>query len=241
MRRQFDILVLDADEKSFMPPIEDPALGYFFAKDFSEVLDALDAEWILILSRKCKISREFLDKTANLCDTFAFADALAPRVCDALNQTVSSGFLLDFSRGIVEEFRRNVPGEIREVASLSPICGIYSLRLLQALHGFDKNFSSDVRFFDLGMRALHLGAHLFAVPELQVECPEFPVKDKAFAREFACACYKNFDIIPFLQFALRHPLSAATALRHHKELDRKSLEVMELSRLSEETRQKIRA
>lgn len=240
MRRQFDILVLEAEGKGFVPPVEDPALGYFYAEDFSQTLEKFDAEWILMISPGCTFDREFLNEMANLCDSFSFADALAPRVL-CKGKTVSSGFVLDFPRGIVEEFRVNAPNEIREVASLSPVCGIYSLRLLQALRGIDRALTSDAKFFDLGMRALHLGAHIFAVPRLGIECAKLPDRGQTFAKDFACACYKNFDIVPFLKFALRHPLSAAAALRRHKELDRQSLEVTELSRLSEETRGKIRA
>ena len=141
MQKQFDIIVLS--KENFQPPIEDDALGWFFAENFSESLAAIDAEWIILCHADTCITREFLNRTADVCAEFPFADAIAPRICTAGNpEPFSSGLLIDKKFNLQEEFRQNPQTEIRQVASLSPFCGIYSARLLQALGGFDTDIQT---------------------------------------------------------------------------------------------------
>ncbi len=219
--------------------MEDPALGWFFGEDFSTSVEKFDAEWVLMLSPDIRVSADFLNRVADACAEFPFADALSPRIVLADGKTViSSGSLLHRKNGFEAEFRTNRNAEIRPVASLSPHCGIYSSRLLKSLGGFDRDFKTEVRFFDLGLRALHLGAHLFAMPSLnahsQMGEPPLPEPRKLLLRETARACYKNLDIFRFLKFTLHHPSTCTAIFKGRKELDKKSLEATQLSRMTEE-------
>ncbi len=237
MRRQFDIFVLSP--AALQPTIEDPALGWFFGEDFSTAVDEFDAEWVLMISPDIRISADFLNRIADACAEFPFADAFAPRIIRADGgNVISSGSLLHRKNGFEAEFLSNRNGEIRPVASLSPRCGIYSSRLLKSLGGFDHDFKTEVRFFDLGLRALHLGAHLFAMPNLcAVSAASGPAPSeprKILLRETARACYKNLDIFRFLKFTAHHPSTCTAIFNGRKELDRKSLEATQLSRMTEE-------
>ncbi len=235
MRKQFDILVLSGQKAK--PQIEDAALGWFFENDFSNILPELDAEWTILLHPDALLTRDFLNATANLVTDFPYADAFAPRIVSD-GKTVSSGYLLDTKKGFVEEFCTNKKNEMRHVASLSPFCGIYSTRLLKSLGSFDSDFKTDVRFFDLGLRALHLGASLFAVPFLQIETkknPEATLSNKEIARAY----YKDLDFTRFLKFAIRHPASTVSLFDGKKSLDEKSLRATELSRLTPEMLEKV--
>lgn len=237
MRRQFDILVLS--EQKARPQIEDVALGWFFEKDFSNILPELDAEWTILLHPDALLTRDFLNATANLVTDFPYADAFAPRIVSD-GKTVSSGYLLDTKKGFVEEFCTNKKNEMRNVASLSPFCGIYSTRLLKSLGSFDSDFKTDVRFFDLGLRALHLGASLFAVPFLQIETKKIPETSAPLSKkEIARAYYKDLDFFSFLKFAIRHPAFALSIFDGKKSLDEKSLRTTELSRLTPEMFEKV--
>lgn len=237
MRKQFDILVLSGQKAE--PQIEDAALGWFFENDFSNILPELDAEWTILIQPDVLLTRNFLDATANLVVDFPYADAFAPRI--AFNgKIVSSGYLLDEKKGFVEEFLSNKKNEMRNVASLSPFCGIYSTRLLQSLIAFDSDFKTNIRFFDLGLRALHLGASLFAVPFLQIETKRnFETTVPLSKKEIARACYKDLDLARFLKFAIRHPASAMSIFAGKKSLDEKSLRATELSRLTPEILEKV--
>ncbi len=237
MRKQFDILVLS--EKKTRPPIEDAALGWFFESDFRDILPELDAEWTILAQPSILLTRDFLDATANLVADFPCADAFSPRIVFD-GKIVSSGFLLDTKEGFVEEFGDNRKNEMRNVASLSPFCGIYSTRLLKALKSFDSDFKTDIRFFDLGLRALHLGASLFAVPFLQVEAKKNPEATVPLSKkELARACYKDMDFSRFLKFAVRHPVASLAIFREKRKLDEKSLQATELSRLTPEILEKV--
>lgn len=218
--------------------MDDRALGWFSALDFSDVTEKLDADWVVMASPDIRITREFLDSAADICAEFPFADAIAPRIVDSGGTVFSSGFLLHAKDGLREEFLSNEKAEIRQVASLSPRCGIYSSRLLKSLRSFDDDFRTDIRFFDMGLRALHLGAHLFAMPNLHAEScsPALPEKfSQGRLREIARAYYKDFDILRYFRFAARHPKVLFSFFKGKPELDRKSLAATELSKLTPET------
>lgn len=233
MQKQFDIIVLS--KENFQPPIEDDALGWFFAENFSESLAAIDAEWIILCHADTCITREFLNRTADVCAEFPFADAIAPRICTAGNpEPFSSGLLIDKKFNLQEEFRQNPRAEIRQVASLSPFCGIYSARLLQALGGFDTDIQTDLKFFDLGLRALHLGANLFTMPKLSVEISHRINPEPTDNKELARIYYKDADMMRFLRFTFWHPSTLNAIWGKRKGLDEKSLKVTEISKLSSE-------
>lgn len=237
MRKQFDILVLSGQKAK--PQIEDAALGWFFENDFSNILPELDAEWTILLHPDALLTRDFLNATANLVTDFPYADAFAPRIVFN-GKTISSGYLIDERKGPIEEFYSNRKNEMRNVASLSPFCGIYSTRLLKSLEAFDSDFKTDIRFLDLGLRALHLGASLFAVPFLQIETKKIsetpvPLSKKEIARAY----YKDLDFTRFLKFAIRHPASTVSLFDGKKSLDEKSLRATELSRLTPEMLEKV--
>lgn len=237
MRKQFDILVLSGQKAK--PQIEDAALGWFFENDFSNILPELDAEWTILLHPDALLTRDFLNATANLVTDFPYADAFAPRIVFN-GKTISSGYLIDERKGPIEEFYSNRKNEMRNVASLSPFCGIYSTRLLKSLEAFDSDFKTDIRFLDLGLRALHLGASLFAVPFLQIETKKIsetpvPLSKKEIARAY----YKDLDFSSFLKFAIRHPAFAMSIFDGKKSLDEKSLRATELSRLTPEMLEKV--
>lgn len=237
MRKQFDILVLSGQKAK--PQIEDAALGWFFENDFSNILPELDAEWTILLHPDALLTRDFLNATANLVTDFPYADAFAPRIVFN-GKTISSGYLIDERKGPIEEFYSNRKNEMRNVASLSPFCGIYSTRLLKSLEAFDSDFKTDIRFLDLGLRALHLGASLFAVPFLQIETKKIsetpvPLSKKEIARAY----YKDLDFSSFLKFAIQHPAFAMSIFDGKKSLDEKSLRATELSRLTPEMLEKV--
>lgn len=242
MQKQFDIIVLSKEE--LQPQIEDRALGWFTAENFSDVVHDLDAEWTILAKPSVRITRPFLNAVADACVDFPYADAFAPRILNAdSHEVLSSGFLIDLKKGMEEEFRTNENAEIRPIASLSPECGIYSTRLLQALHGFDPDIFTDMRFLDLGLRALHLGANLFATPRIHVETitkqMADPIKDADCVKELGCVFYKNLDIIRYFQFAFHHPTAFNALFKNRKELNAKSLQVTELSKFTEETFHKV--
>ena len=238
MQKQFDIIILSKEQ--LHPQIEDRALNWFFVENFSDVIHDLDAEWTILVKPNIRLTRLFLNAVADACVDFPYADAFAPRILKPNSQDVlSSGFLIDSKRGLEEEFLTNEKAEIRQVASLSPECGIYSTRLLQALHGFDPDLSTNARFFDLGLRALHLGAHLFATPRIHVESIAASLNDfqsdPAFKKELGRVYYKDLDIIRYFKFAIRHPSALQALFKNRKALDAKSLKVTELSKFTEET------
>lgn len=238
MRKQFDILILSDKARDFTLPVKDAALEYFFAEDFRTVISQLDAEWTVLAKPEIILSRDFLNETADLVNDFPYADAFAPRIVSE-GKTISSGYLLDSRLGLFAESSLNGGNGMGNVASASPLCGIYSTRLLRALEDFDGDFRTDVRFFDLGLRALHLGANLFSVPHLQIEAKKnFPPDFFPF-RELARAYYKDLDIVRFLKFTFRHPTTAPAIFHDRKNLDEKSLRATELSKLTPETLQKI--
>ena len=236
MQHQFDIIVLT--HESFQPPIEDSALGWFFAENFSEVIPKLDAEWTICIQPQIQITSEFLNAAADLCLEFPFADAFAPRILFQGN-CISSGFLLERKRGLIKEFKKNPANEFRKIASLPAECGIYSTRLLQALGDFDDEFKTDLKFFDLGLRALHLGANLFATPQLQIAIVE-KRKNSIDNKELARIYFKDLSLGHFLHFTLHHPLTFFAIFKNRKELEEKSLEVTEISKLTEETLKELR-
>lgn len=242
-RRQFDIIVLS--KEPLRPQVEDNALGWFSATDFSEILGELDAEWVVMATPGVRLDREFLNGVADACAEFPFADAIAPRILSASGKTFSSGFLIEKKDGLSEEFLTNEKGEIRQVASLSPECGVYSSRLLKALRGFDRDFKTDIRFFDLGLRAMHLGAKLFAMPRLSASSisDASPSKlDRANRlREISRAYYKDLDLPRFFRFLIRHPGTFPAIFHGKKSLDKKSAEATELSKLTPEILQRVTA
>ena len=103
MQHQFDIIVLT--HESFQPPIEDSALGWFFAENFSEVIPKLDAEWTICIQPQIQITSEFLNAAADLCLEFPFAGAFAPPILFQGN-CISSGFPLERKRGLIKEFKK---------------------------------------------------------------------------------------------------------------------------------------
>ena len=128
---------------------------------------------------------------------------------------------------------------MRNIARRPAECGTYSARLRHGLCDFDDEFKTDLKFFDLGLRALHLGANLFATPQLQIAILE-KRKNSIDNKELARIYFKDLSLGHFLHFTLHHPLTFFAIFKNRKELEEKSLEVTEISKLTEETLKELR-
>lgn len=81
--RQFDVIVLEENSPQFdkwIPPFDDPALGWVHDSDWNRPLQSIDAEWVVITQPAVMIDREFLNNLAECIEGFPMVDAFAPRV-----------------------------------------------------------------------------------------------------------------------------------------------------------------
>ena len=121
--RQFDVIVLEENSPLFnnwIPPFEDPALGWLHDSDWNRPLQSIDAEWVVITQPAVKIDREFLNSLAECIEGFPMVDAFAPRV--KFEGHFYGGLLLNGAKGFAPISENE---KMRFVAAPSPDRGIF--------------------------------------------------------------------------------------------------------------------
>lgn len=177
--RQFDVFVFsesfdESDEQHrnrIQPPFTDAELGWFFTNDWNKHLNEIEGEWVVFAHPGIKIDRDFLNKVADVTDSFPMVDAFAPRI--RIEQSRSphakrflSGYLLKRplkGSGLVE-IDENAP--MRYVAAPPPYLAIFSRRIIQRTGGFDTTLPANARLADFTLRMMHAGGKMFSVPYL---------------------------------------------------------------------------
>jgi hypothetical protein len=162
--RQFDVIVLEENSPQFdkwIPPFEDPALGWLHDCDWNRPLQSIDAEWVVITQPAVKIDREFLNNLAQVIEGFPMVDAFAPRL--KLDGKFHGGLLLAGSKGFVPISENE---KMRFVAAPSPLIAVFSSRIIQRTGLFDLDLPPEFRLLDYALRMAHAGGKMFNVPYL---------------------------------------------------------------------------
>jgi len=162
--RQFDVIVLEENSPQFdkwIPPFEDPALGWLHDCDWNRPLQSIDAEWVVITQPAVKIDREFLNNLAQVIEGFPMVDAFAPRL--KLDGKFHGGLLLAGSKGFAPISENE---KMRFVAAPSPLIAVFSSRIIQRTGLFDLDLPPEFRLLDYALRMAHAGGKMFNVPYL---------------------------------------------------------------------------
>jgi hypothetical protein len=161
--RQFDVIVLEAPSSSnkWIPPFEDPALGWFHSLDWNQPLQSIDAEWVVIVQPAVKIDRDFLNNLAEVTEGFPMVDAFAPRL--KFDGHFYGGLLLAGSKGFAPISENE---KMRFVAAPSPMIAVFSSRIIQRTGLFDLDLPPEFRLLDYTLRMAHAGGKMFSVPYL---------------------------------------------------------------------------
>ncbi len=162
--RQFDVIVLEENSPQFdkwIPPFEDPALGWLHDCDWNRPLQSIDAEWVVITQPAVKIERDFLNNLAEVTEGFPMVDAFAPRLkCDG---KFHGGLLLAGSKGFSPISENE---KMRFVAAPNPMIAVFSSRIIQRTGLFDLDLPPEYRLLDYALRMAHAGGKMFNVPYL---------------------------------------------------------------------------
>ncbi|PWJ67832.1 Glycosyltransferase, GT2 family [Fibrobacter sp. UWB15] len=161
--RQFDVIVLEAPSSSnkWIPPFEDPALGWFHSLDWNQPLQSIDAEWVVFANPAVKIDRDFLNSLAECIEGFPMVDAFAPRV--KFESHFYGGLLLNGAKGFAPISENE---KMRFVAAPSPMIAVFSSRIIQRTGLFDLDLPPEFRLLDYTLRMAHAGGKMFSVPYL---------------------------------------------------------------------------
>jgi hypothetical protein len=161
--RQFDVIVLEAPSSSnkWIPPFEDPALGWFHSLDWNQPLQSIDAEWVVFANLAVKIDRDFLNNLAEVTEGFPMVDAFAPRL--KFDGHFYGGLLLAGSKGFAPISENE---KMRFVAAPSPMIAVFSSRIIQRTGLFDLDLPPEFRLLDYTLRMAHAGGKMFSVPYL---------------------------------------------------------------------------
>lgn len=162
--RQFDVIVLEENSPQFdkwIPPFDDPALGWVHDSDWNRPLQSIDAEWVVITQPAVKIDREFLNNLAQVIEGFPMVDAFAPRL--KLDGKFHGGLLLAGSKGFAPISENE---KMRFVAAPSPLVAVFSSRIIQRTGLFDLDLPPEFRLLDYALRMAHAGGKMFNVPYL---------------------------------------------------------------------------
>jgi hypothetical protein len=204
--RQFDVIVLEAPSSSnkWIPPFEDPALGWFHSLDWNQPLQSIDAEWVVIVQPAVKINRDFLNNLAECIEGFPMVDAFAPRVKSEAH--FHGGLLLNKSKGF-EPISEDET--MRFVAVPNPMVAVFSSRIIQRTGLFDLDLPPEFRLLDYALRMAHAGGKMFNVPYLVAEATDSsPLIDNSLLKQVAPLWkiyYKNLPASMLTAFTLRHP------------------------------------
>jgi len=162
--RQFDVIILEENSPQFdkwIPPFEDPALGWLHDCDWNRPLQSIDAEWVVITQPAVKIDREFLNNLAQVIEGFPMVDAFAPRL--KFDGKFHGGLLLAGSKGFAPISENE---KMRFVAAPSPLIAVFSSRIIQRTGLFDLDLPPEFRLLDYALRMAHAGGKMFNVPYL---------------------------------------------------------------------------
>ena len=162
--RQFDVIVLEENSPQFdkwIPPFDDPALGWVHDSDWNRPLQSIDAEWVVITQPAVMIDREFLNNLAECIEGFPMVDAFAPRVKSEGH--FYGGLLLNGAKGFSPISENE---KMRFVAAPSPLIAVFSSRIIQRTGLFDLDLPPEFRLLDYTLRMAHAGGKMFNVPDL---------------------------------------------------------------------------
>ena len=162
--RQFDVIVLEENSPQFdkwIPPFDDPALGWVHDSDWNRPLQSIDAEWVVITQPAVMIDREFLNNLAECIEGFPMVDAFAPRVKSEGH--FYGGLLLNGAKGFSPISENE---KMRFVAAPSPLIAVFSSRIIQRTGLFDLDLPPEFRLLDYTLRMAHAGGKMFNVPYL---------------------------------------------------------------------------
>lgn len=168
--RQFDVIVLEENSPQFdnwIPPFEDPALGWIHDSDWNRPLQSIDAEWVVIVQPAVKIDRNFLNNLAEVTEGFPMVDAFAPRL--KFDGHFYGGLLLAGSKGFSPISENE---KMRFVAAPNPMIAVFSSRIIQRTGLFDLDLPPEFRLLDYTLRMAHAGGKMFSVPYLVASLSE---------------------------------------------------------------------
>ena len=246
--RQFDVFVFEKDSPDFnqwIPPFEDPALGWFHDSDWNSPLQGIDAEWVVFAHPSVKIDRDFLNNLAECTEGFPMVDAFAPRL--KFDGHFYGGLLLNGAKGFSAISENE---KMRYVAAPTPLIAAFSSRIIQRTGLFDQTLPEEFRLLDYTLRMAHAGGKMFNVPYLvaQVTDKLANAEQKFLNGEYLQAkasvtpvweiIYKNLSVSSLLGFSLRHP-STLPHWFNTKELKFKRDKATDLSKFSEKFRKEI--
>lgn len=241
--RQFDVFVFDNSSEfdSWTPTFEDPALGWFHARDWNNRLNELEAEWIVFTHPSINIDREFLNELALETDSYPMVDAFAPRVKS--NGHFWGGLLVNGSKGFspISELE-----ELRYVAGPNPLIGVFSRRIIQRTGLFDQDLPESLRLLDYSLRMAHAGGKMFSVPylvakafdemidgNLQSKLDGSFLKQGDLVKNLWPVMYKNMSSGTTLNYTMRHPATWGMFLRTPQDIEEKRKKAVLLSKLTE--------
>lgn len=209
--RQFDVIVLDENTSpsdKWIPPFEDPALGWFRSSDWNKPLQSINAEWVVVTHPAVKIDRDFLNNLAEVTEGFPMVDAFAPRL--KFKEHFYGGMLLHGAKGFVPISENE---KMRYVSASNPLIAVFSSRIIQRTGLFDLELPPKFRLVDYALRMAHAGGKMFSVPYLVTTLDNDPASlvnglyfnDKNAVAPLWEIYYKTLPASFLLGFTLRHP------------------------------------
>ena len=232
--RQFDVIVLednDSPSDKWIPPFEDPALGWFHNADWNHPLQSIDAEWVVFANSAVKIDRDFLNNLAEVIEGFPMVDAFAPRL--KFEGHFYGGQLLNGSKGLVPISENE---KMRFVAAPNPLIAVFSSRIIQRTGQFDLDLPPEFRLLDYTLRMAHAGGKMFSVPYLVAKTSQ--LANSSCQNQIAPLWeiyYKSLPASLLSAFTLRHPTMLLKFLGFDKDKKRRQFKRDKATSLSKLT------
>ena len=246
--RQFDVIVLEENASpsdKWIPPFEDPALGWFRNSDWNQSLQSIDAEWVVFAYPAAKIDRDFLNNLAEVIEGFPMVDAFAPRL--KFEGHFYGGLLLNGAKGLAPISENE---KMRYVAASNPLIAVFSSRIIQRTGQFDMELPPEFRLMDYALRMAHAGGKMFSVPYLVTTLESdsaslvngLYLKDKNTVAPLWEIYYKTLPISFLIGFTFRHLTTIPKFLGFDKNKKRRQFKrdkATALSKFSEKYRKEI--
>ena len=246
--RQFDVIVLEENASpsdNWIPPFEDPALGWFRSSDWNQPLQNIDAEWVVFAHSAVKIDRDFLNNLAEVIEGFPMVDAFAPRL--KFEGHFYGGLLLNGAKGFVPISENE---KMRYVAASNPLIAVFSSRIIQRTGQFDMELPPEFRLMDYALRMAHAGGKMFSVPYLVTTLGNGPANlvngqhlmDKSAVAPLWEIYYKTLPASLLIGFTFRHLTTIPKFLGFNKDKNRRQFKrdkATALSKFSEKYRKEI--
>lgn len=246
--RQFDVIVLEENASpsdKWIPPFEDPALGWFRSSDWNQPLQSIDAEWVVFAHPAVKIDRDFLNNLAEVIEGFPMVDAFAPRL--KFEGHFYGGLLLNGIKGLIPISENE---KMRYVAASNPLIAVFSSRIIQRTGLFDMELPPEFRLTDYALRMVHAGGKMFSVPYLVTTLESDPaslvnglyLNDKNAVAPLWEIYYKSLPAALLIGFTLRHLTMIPKFLGFDKDKKRRQFKrdkATALSKFSEKYRKEI--